>query len=73
MDQVGNPANRQHMFRLVCESMLANVIAFEEAGVPLQKLKLSVGRDGGSPGILAAFSVIAPQRHRTVEGSSAAS
>jgi hypothetical protein len=35
------------MFRLVCESMLANVIAFEEAGVPLQELKQSVGRDGG--------------------------
>ncbi len=35
------------MFRLVSESMLANVIAFEEAGVPLQELKQSVGRDGG--------------------------
>lgn len=35
------------MITLVCESMLANVIAFEEAGVPLRELKQSVGRDGG--------------------------
>jgi hypothetical protein len=35
------------MLRMVSESMLANVIAFEEAGVPLQELKQSVGRDGG--------------------------
>ena len=27
--------------------MLANVIAFEEAGVPLKELKQAVGRDGG--------------------------
>jgi hypothetical protein len=32
------------MFRMVCESMLANVIAFEAAGVPLQELKQAVGR-----------------------------
>jgi hypothetical protein len=47
-DQAGNPVNREHMFRLVCESMLANVIAFEEAGVPRQELKQAVGRDGGT-------------------------
>ena len=35
------------MFRMISESMLANVIAFEEAGVPLKELKQSVGRDGG--------------------------
>ena len=32
------------MFRMVCESMLANVIAFEATGVPLQELKQAVGR-----------------------------
>jgi hypothetical protein len=47
-DQVGNPISREHMFRLVSESMLANVIAFEEAGVPLKELKQAVGRDGGT-------------------------
>jgi len=36
------------MFRMVSESMLANVIAFEEAGVPLNELKQAVGRDGGT-------------------------
>ena len=36
------------MFRMVSESMLANVIAFEEAGVPLKDLKQAVGRDGGT-------------------------
>ena len=36
------------MFRLILESMLANVIAFEEAGVPLRELKQAVGRDGGT-------------------------
>ncbi len=46
-DQAGNPVSRDQMFRMICESMLANVIAFEEAGVPLQELKQAVGRDGG--------------------------
>lgn len=36
------------MFRLFSESMLANVIAFEKAGVPLKELKQAVGRDGGT-------------------------
>jgi len=36
------------MFWMVAESMLANVIAFEEAGVPLKELKQAVGRDGGA-------------------------
>jgi hypothetical protein len=36
------------MFRMISESMLANVIAFEEAGVPLKELKQAVGRDGGT-------------------------
>jgi hypothetical protein len=36
------------MFRLVSEGMLANVIAFVEAGVPLDELKQAVGRDGGT-------------------------
>jgi hypothetical protein len=36
------------MFRMVCESILANVIAFEEAGVPQQELTQAVGRDGGT-------------------------
>jgi hypothetical protein len=36
------------MFGMVSESMLANVIAFEEAGVPLTELKQAVGRDGGT-------------------------
>ncbi len=47
-DQAGNPVSREHMFRLVSESMLANVIAFEEAGVPLKELKQAVGRGGGT-------------------------
>jgi hypothetical protein len=33
-DQAGNPISRDRMIAMVCESMLANVIAFEEAGVP---------------------------------------
>lgn len=33
---------------MVSESMLANVIAFEEAGVPLKELKQAVGRDGNA-------------------------
>ena len=36
------------MFRLFCESMLANVIAFEGAGVPLGELTQAVGHDGGT-------------------------
>ena len=36
------------MFRLSSESLLANVIAFEGAGVPLKELKQAVGRDGGT-------------------------
>jgi hypothetical protein len=47
LGQAGNPVDREHMFKLVCESMLANVLAFEEVGVPLQELQQSVGRDGG--------------------------
>ncbi len=47
-DQAANPVSREHMFRLFSESMLANVIAFEEAGVPLKELKQAVGRDGGT-------------------------
>ncbi len=47
-DQAGNPVSREHMFRLFSESMLANVIAFEEAGVPLKELKQAVGSDGGT-------------------------
>ncbi len=47
-DQAGNPVGREHMFKLFSESMLANVIAFEEAGVPLKELKQAVGRDGGT-------------------------
>jgi len=47
-DQVGNPVSRDHMFRMVSESMLANVIAFEEAGIPLKELQQAVGRDGGT-------------------------
>jgi hypothetical protein len=34
------------MFRMILESILAHVIAFEEAGVPLKELKQAVGRDG---------------------------
>ena len=47
-DQVGNPVSRDQMFRMVSESMLANVIAFEEAGIPLKELNQAVGRDGGT-------------------------
>jgi len=47
-DQAGNPVSREQMFRMVSESMLANVIAFEEAGVSLKELKQAVGRDGGT-------------------------
>ena len=36
------------MFRMFSESMLANVIAFEETGIPLKELKQAVGRDGGT-------------------------
>jgi len=35
------------MFRMISESMLANVMAFEEVGVPQQELTQTVGRDGG--------------------------
>jgi hypothetical protein len=34
-------------FRLVSESTLAKVLAFEDAGVSLKELKQAVGRDGG--------------------------
>ena len=47
-DQAGNPVSREDMFRLFSESMLANVVAFGEAGVPLNELKQAVGRDGGT-------------------------
>jgi len=36
------------MFRMISEGMIANVIAFEEAGVPLQELKQAVGYRGGT-------------------------
>ncbi len=36
------------MLTMVSESMLANVIAFEKAGVPLRELKQAVERDGGT-------------------------
>ena len=45
-DQSGNPVSREQMFKMVSENMLANVIAFEAAGVPLKELKQAVGRDG---------------------------
>ena len=36
------------MFTMISESMLANVIAFEDAGVSLRELQQAVGRDGGT-------------------------
>jgi hypothetical protein len=47
-DQAGNPVSKEHMFRMFSESMLANVLPFEAAGVPLRELKQAVGRDGGT-------------------------
>jgi hypothetical protein len=48
-DQVGNPVSREHMFRMVSESMLATVVAVKEAGVPLkEQLKQAEGRDRGT-------------------------
>jgi hypothetical protein len=47
-DQAGNPVSKDQMFRMVCDSILANVLAFEEAGVPQLELKQAVGRDGGT-------------------------
>lgn len=46
-DQLGSRVTKEHMLRLISESMLANVMAFEEAGVPLKDLKQALGRDGG--------------------------
>ena len=46
-DQAGNPISRDRMIAMVCESMLANVIAFEKSGMHLQELMQSVGRDEG--------------------------
>jgi hypothetical protein len=36
--------SRDQMLRMFSESMLANVIAFEETGIPLKELKQAVGR-----------------------------
>jgi len=36
------------MFEVISEIMRANVIAIEEAEVPLKELKLSLGHDGGT-------------------------
>jgi predicted N-formylglutamate amidohydrolase len=47
-DQAGNPTSRDQMIRLISETILSNVIAFEEAGVSRQELKQAVGRDGGT-------------------------
>jgi hypothetical protein len=47
-DQAGNPVSGDQMFRMFSESILANMIAFEEAGVPLKELKQAEGRDGGA-------------------------
>lgn len=33
---------------MVCESLLTNVIAFEDATVPREELKQAVERDGGT-------------------------
>jgi hypothetical protein len=35
-DQAGSPVSRDQVFVMISESMLANAIAFEEAGVPRQ-------------------------------------
>jgi hypothetical protein len=47
-DQRGNPVSRDEFFTMLCESILANVIAFDEAGVPRRVLKQIVGPDGGT-------------------------
>lgn len=47
-DQRGNPVSRDEFFTMLCESILANVIAFDEAGVPRRELKQIVGPDGGT-------------------------
>ncbi len=47
-DQQGNPVSRDEFFTMLCESILANVIAFDEAGVPRGELRQIVGPDGGT-------------------------
>jgi hypothetical protein len=68
-DQAGNPVSKDRMYRMVCESILANVIAFEEAGVPQQELTQAVGRDGGiviGRGVVLQTPI---ERHLPEEGS----
>ena len=47
-DQSGNPVTFDELVTQVSESVLANVIALELAGVPRDEIKMVVGRDGGT-------------------------
>ena len=47
-DQRSNRVSRNEFFTMLSESILANVIAFDEAGVPRRELKQMVGPDGGT-------------------------
>jgi hypothetical protein len=47
-DQRGNPINKEELFNLLSESILANLMAFDEAGISRKEVKMIVGPDGGT-------------------------
>lgn len=47
-DQRGNPVSFNELVTQISESVLANVIALELAGVPRDEIKMVVGHDGGT-------------------------
>ena len=47
-DQQGNPLTQDELFERLSESILANVIACELAGIPRGNIKMVVGQDGGT-------------------------
>lgn len=44
----GGQGNRGELMRLISEAILANVLAFDEAGVLREDMKIIVGVDGGT-------------------------
>ncbi len=47
-DQQGNPITSTELYMMLAESILANLIAFDEAGVPRKEVNQIVGPDGGT-------------------------
>src|SRR5882724_6236804 len=47
-DQQGTQINKEELFLLMSESILANLIAFDEAGIPRKEVQMIVGPDGGT-------------------------